>query len=67
MGCFQCLVFEDAPNGAEAGLAAGMPTIWIPDTNIDKTKETLDQRVTQVLRSLEEFNPELYGLPPYDV
>lgn len=62
---FQCLVFEDAPNGAESGLAAGMQVVWLPDSNIDKTHNKLHTRVTQLLTSLEQFKPEDFGLPAY--
>lgn len=57
------LVFEDAPNGAEAGLAAGMHVVWVPDPRADRSK--LGTRVTQVLDSLEDFQPEKFGLPAY--
>ncbi|PCH36090.1 HAD-like protein [Wolfiporia cocos MD-104 SS10] len=63
------LVFEDAIPGVQAGKRAGMNVVWVPDANLlavggDAPKLELDQP-DQVIRSLEDFVPEEWGLPPY--
>lgn len=57
----ECLVFEDAPSGVKAAIAAGMPVIWVPDPNCDKSELIADQ----VLESLEHFQPERWGFPSF--
>jgi len=64
----QVLVFEDAPNGVEGALAAGMQVVWVPDPNclqaIEKTGISCPQP-TLKLSSLEEFEPQMFGLPAF--
>ena len=54
------LVFEDAPSGLAAGVAAGARVITVPDPNMDPSRYA---EATQVLASLEQFKPEIFGLP----
>lgn len=58
-----CLVFEDAPNGVDAGIAAGCQVVMVPE---DYITPELRVGATQVLKSLEDFKPEQFGLPPFD-
>ncbi len=56
----ECLVFEDAPSGMEAALAAGMSVVVVPDPNMDHSQY---QNASQIISSLENFYPEYWGLP----
>merc|ERR1712032_1187345 len=60
LACF--LVFEDAPNGVEAGLAAGMQVCHVPDPNLSAD---LRGGAHCELQSLEHFRPEEWGLPAF--
>jgi hypothetical protein len=39
------------------------PVVMVPDPGLSKN---LTKEATQVLSSLEEFDPAAWGLPPYD-
>lgn len=58
----QCLVFEDAPNGVTAGVSAGMQVVMVPDPHIEENQR---KHATVVLDTLENFKPELFGLPAF--
>ena len=57
----QVLVFEDAPNGVKSAKAAGMHVVMVPDERLE-TKKCL--QADTVHRSLEDFDPRAWGLPP---
>lgn len=59
----QCLVFEDAPNGVQAALAAGMQVVMVP---ADYISDEQKNEGTLWIKSLEDFQPDLFGLPPYE-
>lgn len=39
--------------------------IWVPDANLLDVEYSGEEKADQVLRSLEDFVPEQWGLPPY--
>ncbi|KAI8425543.1 hypothetical protein MSG28_011369 [Choristoneura fumiferana] len=59
-----CLVFEDSLNGVLAGRAGGYAGGDFPDTRLDRSL-AVEAGATLVLSSMEDFRPELFGLPPY--
>merc|ERR1740121_513930 len=56
------LVFEDAPNGVQAGRAAGMQVCHVPDANLGRESRG---GAHCELPSLEAFRPEDWGLPAW--
>ncbi|KAI9437614.1 HAD-like domain-containing protein [Lactarius indigo] len=60
------LVFEDAIPGVQAGKRAGMSVVWVPDENLLSIGcPQSGEQPDQTLRSLEQFVPEEWGLPPF--
>ena len=58
----ECLVFEDAPSGTEAAIAAGMSVIVVPDPEMDCNQY---KNASQIIPSLNDFDPEYWGLPRF--
>ncbi|NER28051.1 MAG: HAD-IA family hydrolase [Symploca sp. SIO1C4] len=59
----QCLVFEDSIAGMEAAKAAGMSVVVVPDPNMERE---LYYSANQVLKSLEDFEPQRWQLPAFN-
>lgn len=55
-------MFEDAVLGVQAGVAAGMKVAAVPDVDADISKYS---GASQILKSLECFDPTTWGLPPF--
>lgn len=59
----KCLVFEDSPNGVRAGISAGMQAVMVPDKKLVSPEQR--KEATIVLDTLNDFQPELFGLPKF--
>jgi len=60
-----CLVFEDAPNGVRAAVAAGMQCVLVPSVPSSALDAAIVKQATLKLDSLEQFDPSVFGLPSY--
>jgi len=58
----KCLVFEDSGLGVDGARAAGMQCVMVPDQRFRCTQTN----ASQIIKTLLDFKPELYGLPPFD-
>lgn len=54
---------EDAPNGVQAAIAAGMQVVMVPAGYISDEQKS---KATLAIESLEDFRPEQFGLPAFD-
>ena len=64
----KCLVFEDSAPGVIAGCRAGMQVVWIPDPKTevqDFLSQQAELKPTIVLKSIQDFKPEDFGLPKF--
>tara|TARA_B100000686_G_scaffold341041_1_gene417761 strand:- start:25 stop:696 length:672 start_codon:yes stop_codon:yes gene_type:complete len=59
----KCLVFEDAPSGTEAAIAAGMSVVVVPHPEMDYK---YFRNASQIIPSLKDFDPQYWGLPLFD-
>ncbi|XP_071691299.1 bifunctional riboflavin kinase/FMN phosphatase-like isoform X2 [Rutidosis leptorrhynchoides] len=58
-----CLVIEDSMVGIIAGKAANMQVVAVPSIQIESDEFSI---ADYVIHSLLDFQPELWGLPPFD-
>lgn len=56
------MVFEDSLNGLKAAKSAGMKVVMVPNVHVEMNYDETDM----VLKSLLEFKPEDFGLPPFE-
>ena len=59
-----CLVMEDSKFGVEGAKRAGMKCCWIPNEN-DLIDPELKKECEVCLKSMLDFDPTKFGLPPF--
>jgi pseudouridine-5'-monophosphatase len=59
----QVLVFEDSPTGLASAVSAGCQCVLIPDPRYDRLR--FESQATLVIDSLNDFEPQLFGLPKF--
>ncbi|EPS65817.1 hypothetical protein M569_08960, partial [Genlisea aurea] len=65
MNPIHCLVVEDSVIGVEAGKAAGMKVVAVPSVRLGNDTNPYSI-ADSILDSLLEFEPESWGLPPFE-
>ena len=62
----ECAVFEDSGAGMDAGLAAGMHTVVVPDPLFTPAEVAERFRgASEVLQTMDAWDPAVVALPAY--
>jgi len=60
-----CLIFEDSPLGIQGAIAGNFKAIHVPDAEMAQAVKKPEQQPHQTLKSLLDFEPGEWGLPPF--